>query len=468
MLRKVTEDGPAKPPQGPLADILAKLEKQRAEDLERGQRSAAAAPPLSPTPATGAQAAPGIPPLEPEILPPGGPVAPEEPGAMQPGPSPEEAMRMLRQAAGPDAGLPPPDVVGAALQAMGVAVTDENLARAFREALGPDAAPPSAEAIAAAKVGAQAHASGEPLPGAAMDAEAAQMGAASPMGQQMASPESVVAALFQAVGPGVAGLPPPEVIGQALRSAGLTVTAQVAMRALQAAGLPATTETVAAALAGASGAGVPGMGGAAAGDPLGGPESAQGPPMGEAPNTPEEIMRFLIQAAGPGAGVPPADVVGAALASSGLPATADNLMRALREVQGREPSAEEVVAALKGAAQGFTPPEEDLGATAPAGATPAPSVPPVGAGPGAAGMPAVYSTPEEVVLTLCQVAGPGAGRPPPEVVGVAMKASGLPVTAESLTRALRAAAGPSGPEPTAAEVAAAMSGASNGLPADMA
>lgn len=48
--------------------------------------------------------------------------------------------------------------------------------------------------------------------------------------------------------------------------------------------------------------------------------------------------------------------------------------------------------------------------------------------------------PEEVVRTLCQVA-PDAGRPPPEVVGAALKAAGLPATEENLEKALHEALG---------------------------
>lgn len=48
--------------------------------------------------------------------------------------------------------------------------------------------------------------------------------------------------------------------------------------------------------------------------------------------------------------------------------------------------------------------------------------------------------PEEVVRTLCLVA-PDAGRPPPEVVGAALKAAGIAATEENLTRALREAQG---------------------------
>ncbi|CAJ1339710.1 unnamed protein product [Effrenium voratum] len=45
---------------------------------------------------------------------------------------------------------------------------------------------------------------------------------------------------------------------------------------------------------------------------------------------------------------------------------------------------------------------------------------------------------EDVVKTLCQVA-PDAGRPPPEVVGAALKAAGLPATEENLQKALQEA-----------------------------
>eukprot|EP00913_Durusdinium_trenchii_P025356 g23805.t1 len=66
----------------------------------------------------------------------------------------------------------------------------------------------------------------------------------------------------------------------------------------------------------------------------------------------------------------------------------------------------------------------------------------------------------EVVRTLCQVA-PDAGRPPPEVVGAALKAAGLPATDENLEKALREAKGcaPSSEDMIAARMAAEHYGA---------
>ncbi|OLP84748.1 hypothetical protein AK812_SmicGene34346 [Symbiodinium microadriaticum] len=48
--------------------------------------------------------------------------------------------------------------------------------------------------------------------------------------------------------------------------------------------------------------------------------------------SPEEVIQMLIQAAGPGAGTPPADVVGTALRQAGVEITTDNVIRALKEV----------------------------------------------------------------------------------------------------------------------------------------
>ncbi|OLP84747.1 hypothetical protein AK812_SmicGene34345 [Symbiodinium microadriaticum] len=58
--------------------------------------------------------------------------------------SPEAAVEALLRTAGPGAGSPPPEVVGAALKAMGVAATAENVERALR-------ATPTSEQVAAAQ-----------------------------------------------------------------------------------------------------------------------------------------------------------------------------------------------------------------------------------------------------------------------------------------------------------------------------
>eukprot|EP00913_Durusdinium_trenchii_P031021 g29053.t1 len=65
-----------------------------------------------------------------------------------------------------------------------------------------------------------------------------------------------------------------------------------------------------------------------------------------------------------------------------------------------------------------------------------------GATPATGATPAAGSalqTPEEVVRALLQIAGPAAGQAPPEVLGTALRAAGLPVTRGNVLRALRAA-----------------------------
>lgn len=170
--------------------------------------------------------------------------------------------------------------------------------------------------------------------------------------------------------------------------------------------------------------------------------------------TPEEVVRALISVAGPGVDKPPAEVVGAALKAAGLPASSDNVVRALREAAGSnspEPTAEEFRAAMIGAENGI------LQSTDPVG-KPAGQAPPANL---------ALKQPEDVVRALMALVGPEAGRPPPEVVGAALKAAGLPATAMNLARALQEAAGPDGPEPTAADLAAAAGAFERGLPPGM-
>eukprot|EP00931_Biecheleriopsis_adriatica_P007982 TRINITY_DN109222_c0_g1_i1.p1 TRINITY_DN109222_c0_g1~~TRINITY_DN109222_c0_g1_i1.p1 ORF type:complete len:498 (+),score=112.68 TRINITY_DN109222_c0_g1_i1:27-1520(+) len=65
--------------------------------------------------------------------------------------------------------------------------------------------------------------------------------------------------------------------------------------------------------------------------------------------TPEEVVQFLRAATGPDAGNPPPEVVGVALKRTQIPATEENVARALREAFGREASAEDVATAIAAA-----------------------------------------------------------------------------------------------------------------------
>ncbi|CAL1166018.1 unnamed protein product [Cladocopium goreaui] len=67
--------------------------------------------------------------------------------------SPEDVVRMLLLAA-PDAGRPPPEIVGAALKAAGVPINDQNLIRALEEAAGARGGNPSREDVVRARSGA--------------------------------------------------------------------------------------------------------------------------------------------------------------------------------------------------------------------------------------------------------------------------------------------------------------------------
>lgn len=350
--------------------------------------------------------------------------------------SPEEAMQRLMQAAGPGAGSPPPEVVGAALKATNVTPTAENVRRALEVALG--GAAPTAAQVATAM---QTASNGLPpdffeVPGGVDAATAASASMPKPT-----TPEEVVEVLKKA---GPSEDPPAAVVGTALRQAGLEITAENVLRALKAVkpGIEPSSKDLGDALKaamaepGPSGYGVgptssqlPGGVGGAAG---------AGPATVGAMQTPEEVVRALLQIAGADAGQPPPEILGTALQASGLPVTRENVLRALRAagIGGGSPSEEDVQKAL-------------------AGATAQP--PPQSAQP---------STPEEVIFALRMAAGPGAGIPPPEVVGAALhQAKVTPLSAEAVVRALKEA-GHTTPSPEVVQ-AALQAAVSGQLPKEM-
>lgn len=264
----------------------------------------------------------------------------------------------------------------------------------------------------------------------------------------ISSPEEVIRMLLQVAGPG-AGIPPPEVVGTALMRSGVLLTEENVIRALkEAAGNNDSppVEAVRIALAAGNSDLVPaGATGAEArsADTLRGPTSKA---TGLESPTPEDAVRALMETAGPGAGVPPPEIVGAALRALKVPPSVENVARALKAAGGpeaRAPSPSEVATALA-AATADDPPLGNDAATrqfSPPGTLSSRS-------------------PEEVIQTLRAAAGPGAGTPPPEIVGVALKTAMVPLTIENIVRALVAAAGPGAEPPSADAVAAAMAAAS--------
>eukprot|EP00434_Breviolum_minutum_P013483 symbB.v1.2.011886.t1/scaffold806.1/size231046/13 len=135
--------------------------------------------------------------------------------------------------------------------------------------------------------------------------------------------------------------------------------------------------------------------------------------------SPEEAMQRLMQAAGPGAGSPPPEVVGAALKATNVTPTAENVRRALEAA----PTAAQVATAMQTASNGLPPdffevPGGVQAATAASASMPKPT------------------TPEEVVEVL-KKAGPSED-PPAAVVGTALRQAGLEITAENVLRALKA------------------------------
>merc|ERR1712008_132203 len=158
--------------------------------------------------------------------------------------------------------------------------------------------------------------------------------------------------------------------------------------------------------------------------------------------TPESVVRALIVAAGPNAGVPPPEVVGIALGSAGVPLSVENAARALREASApgvHTPSQQEIAIVLQAAASG----ETALSSEVPSAA--AMNKPPLGRS----------LEPEEVVYALKMSAGSPSETPPPTAVGAALRAAGVEATVENVMRALQAAAGQNGQIPSIEDVTAA-------------
>ncbi|CAE7497675.1 unnamed protein product [Symbiodinium natans] len=315
--------------------------------------------------------------------------------------SPEDVVQMLLLAA-PDAGRPPPEIVGAALKAAGLQTSDENLIRALQEAAGARGGNPRKEDLDRARAGAHEYqAIPRDLGGAAGSQVAGDKKIDRPMPEIKYNTPSTPAITFN----------------NALAQMKKPVQA---MRILE-------------------------------GMRLGMPDVATLPRMDGfdpasflPPQTPEDVVRTLMQVV-PDAGSPPPEVVGAALKAAGIPATDENVEKALKEALGSKPSSQDMAAARAAAAEystagagdgavasdlndlsklGYPMFTEDLGSSRSSTAK----------APGRGSQ----AQPEEVIKALLQ-AGPGLGQPPPEVVGLALRQAGVSVDEDVVTRALRAA-----------------------------
>lgn len=307
--------------------------------------------------------------------------------------SPEDVVRMLLLAA-PDAGRPPPEIVGAALKAAGVPINDQNLIRALEEAAGARGGNPSREDVVRARSGAHDY-KVAPRP----DSDGGSSGSEDsgrprePQMQEIKLQTAVASITFNSA------------------LAQMNKKPIQAMRVLES--MRVSMPDVAA---------------------LQRMDQLRNGGSFTLPKEPEEVVRTLCQVA-PDAGRPPPEVVGAALKAAGLPATEENLEKALHEALGHRPSSEDMTLARTAAATyGGT------GGTGPGGyglesgdggssSSSKPNVrqPPV-SGP----------QPEEIIEALLRAA-PGLGQPPPEVVGLALRQAGVAICEDTVRRALRAA-----------------------------
>ncbi|CAE7481578.1 unnamed protein product [Symbiodinium necroappetens] len=269
--------------------------------------------------------------------------------------------------AAPDAGRPPPEIVGAALKAAGVQATDENLIRALQEAAGARGGNPKKEDLDRARTGAHSYQAlprdmdgqpGSPIAGEKSDR---------PMPEIKYNTPSTPAITFN----------------NALAQMKKPVQA---MRILESMRMGMPDVAMNQRMTGLNGF---------------------DPDSFIPPKTPEDVVRTLMQVV-PDAGLPPPEIVGAALKAAGIPATEENLER----VFGLQLAQDSDVAGVP-----ERHPEEDwvqdralfrslLGAVA-----------------------------AEALLQ----AAPGLGQPPPEVVGLALKQAKVSINEDVVIRALRAA-----------------------------
>lgn len=314
--------------------------------------------------------------------------------------SPEDVVQMLLLAA-PDAGRPPPEIVGAALKAAGVQATDENLIRALQEAAGARGGNPKKEDLDRARTGAHSY---QALP-RDMDGQPG-----SPIAREKSD------------------RPMPEIKYNTPSTPAITFNnalAQMkkpvqAMRILESMRMGMPDVAMNQRMTGLNGF---------------------DPDSFIPPKTPEDVVRTLMQVV-PDAGLPPPEIVGAALKAAGIPATEENLERALKAVGGSsKPSSQDMTAARAAAAQ--------YSASGPGDGYPSfPDAPIMGTGTSAGSRAKAPSTkasgggsearPEDLMKALLQAA-PGLGQPPPEVVGLALKQAKVSINEDVVIRALRAA-----------------------------
>jgi len=332
--------------------------------------------------------------------------------------TPEDVVRTLLLVA-PEAGKPPPEIIGAALKAAKIPITDSALMKALMEAAGPGAKKPPADIVARAR-----HAAGVYT----HDAE------------KSAAPE-----------PSDTGYVAHKTIqvpkGNGSSHTAVTFNNGIAMMSDK----PAKANRILDAMQ----AGIR-LGPATEPEPR--QSSGLGPPGAEGfqlPETPEDVVKTLLTLI-PDAGAPPPEVVAQAMAASGVPCTEANLRKALKLANGREPLREELMVA-EASAQAYKPGaakrEEEANAAEKGSMSSSSKMPrsPKKVMP----QPTDERTPEEVVKVLCSAA-PGLGQPPPTVVGMALRQAGVQASEETVKRALKAAGDPN---PSSKDIRTAMAAA---------
>lgn len=360
--------------------------------------------------------------------------------------TPEDVIRTL-MAVAPEAGRPPPEVVGLALQAAGINISDYNLSKALQEAAGPGTVRPQRADIEVARNAASVYNpndTAKSLQSAQLASLGCNSGYVQATGGLMPSPfpkpknikyngSSVPAVTYNN---GIAQMGEEE---KRMRSAN-TLLEQ--MRRGRIVPSPAQKK----ALDGQED-------GQASKEQIAKKGSNKATPSVDTPD-PEAVVKTLM-ALSPDSGRPPPDVVGAALKASGLANSDQNVIRALRQALGREPRNEEVGIAKLAAEQFAT--SQVAGAAEPARSGGG------GSSSSSKASKAIKSTqplpapaersPEDIIQTLLRAA-PGLGQPPPEVVGMALRQAGGRINEENVIRALKAA-GDSRPSQRSVRVAMA-------------
>jgi len=363
--------------------------------------------------------------------------------------TPEDVIRTL-MAVAPEAGRPPPEVVGLALQASGISITDYNLSKALAEAAGPGTIRPQRADIEVARNAASVYNpndTAKSLQSAQLASLGCNSGYVQATGGLMPSlvpkpkdikynGSSVPAVTYYN---GLAQMGEHEkkmrsantLLEQMRRGRIVPSPSQQKEQDSKEDGEKGTEENQIVAKKGSNKAIAP----------------------VDIPD-PEAVVRTLMLLS-PDSGRPPPDVVGAALKASGVGSSDQMVIRALRESLGREPRNDEVGMA-KIAAEAFTP-SQGGGATEPVGSSGGGSSSSSKASKGSKSIQALPApaepSPEDIIQTLLRAA-PGLGQPPPEVVGMAMRQAGGRINEENVIRALKAA-GDSKPSQRSVKVAMA-------------